>query len=227
MTTQDFLTALDDCIAQYDLLCHPYYKAWSAGELTSDDLREYATDYYHHVAAFPAYLSALHSRMPDGPARRSLLHNLCEEEIQGRPHSELWLDFAEGMGAGRESVRDRVPAAAVQELIDEFRETARSRTTAEALAAFYAYESQIPRIAREKAQGLAERYGANKQTTAYFRLHQFADVEHSRVWRDLLSQEVEAHPEHAEGALAQAERVARSLWRVLDAMEARRLAAVS
>lgn len=223
---QDFLSALDARIAEYDLLCHPYYKAWSAGELTRDDLREYAADYYHHVAAFPTYLSALHSRLEDGSLRRAVLRNLCEEEIEGRPHSEMWLDFAEGMGADRNGVRAHVPVAKVQGLIDEFRRVAQTGSTAEALAAFYAYESQIPRIAKEKAAGLTERYGADSRTTSYFKLHQTADVQHSRVWRDLLAQEVEAHPEQAEKALAQAEQVARSLWQVLDGMQERRLAEV-
>lgn len=226
MTTQDFLSALDARIAHYDLLCHPYYKAWSAGELTRDDLRQYATDYYHHVSAFPTYLSVLHSRLEDGPLRRSVLRNLCEEEIEGRPHSEMWLDFAEGMGADREAVRQHAPMDEVHSLIEDFRQAASTRSTAEALAAFYAYESQIPRIANEKAAGLTERYGADSRTAGYFKLHQTADVQHSRVWRDLLTQEVEAHPEYAEAALDQAGQVAQSLWHVLDGMESRRLAAV-
>src|SRR5271157_5270851 len=107
MDLQTFLVALEQRIASYDLLCHPYYQAWTAGELTRDDLREYASDYYQHVAAFPAYLSALHSRLDDGELRRAVLRNLCDEEIEGRPHSELWLDFAEGMGADRHQVRQR------------------------------------------------------------------------------------------------------------------------
>jgi pyrroloquinoline-quinone synthase len=226
MTTQDFLSALDARIARYDLLCHPYYKAWSAGELTRDDLRQYATDYYHHVAAFPTYLSSLHSRMEDGPARRAVLRNLCEEEIEGRPHSEMWLDFAEGMGADRNAVRHAAPTGEIGKLIAEFRRVAREGSAAEALAAFYAYESQIPRIAKEKAIGLTERYGADNRTAGYFKLHQTADVKHSEVWRELLSQEVEIHPEQAEAALAQAEQIALSLWHVLDGMEARRLAVV-
>src|SRR5215831_16459177 len=105
MTMQQFLAALEERIAGYDLLCHPYYKAWSAGNLTREDLRAYASDYYHHVAAFPTYLSALHSRLADGELRRAVLRNLCDEEIEGRPHSEIWLDFAEGMGAQREAVK--------------------------------------------------------------------------------------------------------------------------
>ncbi len=226
MQLQAFLAALEERIARYDLLCHPYYQAWNAGELTRDDLRAYAGDYYHHVAAFPAYLSTLHSRLEDGEQRRAVLRNLCEEEIAGPPHSELWLDFAEGMGADRDRVRRHEPLPEVREVVSEFRCVAREGSTAEALAAFYAYESQVPRVAKTKADGLAQRYGADAKTCGYFTLHQFADVEHSQVWRELLSAEVAAHPEQAEPALDAAENAARALWHVLDGMEARRIAAV-
>jgi pyrroloquinoline-quinone synthase len=224
MQLQGFHSALEERIVRYDLLCHPYYKAWTAGQLTRDDLREYAADYWHHVAAFPAYLSALHSRLEDGEVRRAVLRNLCEEEIAGRPHSELWLDFAEGMGADRNEVRTREPLAEVRELIAEFCRVAREGSTAEALATFYAYESQVPRVAKQKADGLAQRYGADAKTCGYFELHQFADVEHSHVWRELLSAEVTAHPEQTEAALDAAESAAKALWHALDGMEARRMA---
>jgi len=226
MQLQAFLAALEQRIAAYDLLCHPYYKAWTAGQLTHDDLREYAGDYYHHVAAFPTYLSALHSRLNDGELRRVVLRNLCGEELEGRAHSELWLDFAEGMGAGRDQVREREPIAEVRELIGEFRRVACEGSTIEALAAFYAYESQVPRIAKQKADGLAQHYGADAKTCGYFTLHQFADVEHSEVWRELLSAEVTAHPERAEASLDAAESAAKALWHALDGMEARRTAVV-
>jgi len=226
MTSQAFLAALDERIARYDLLCHPYYKAWKGGGLTRDDLRQYATDYYHHVAAFPAYLSALHTHLEDGETRRAVLRNLCEEEIAGRPHSEMWLDFAEGMGADREVVRQQVPMEEIRGLIQHFRRVSSEGLTAEALATFYAYESQIPRIAKEKAEGLAQRYGADNRTCGYFKLHQHADVEHSQVWRDLLAQQVEMNPEHAERALDAAKDTAKALWNVLDGMEARRMAMV-
>ena len=98
MELQAFLTALEQRIARYDLLCHPYYKAWTAGELTREDLREYAGDYYHHVAAFPTYLSALHSRLDDGEVRRAVLRNLCEEEIDGRAAQRAVAGFCRGHG---------------------------------------------------------------------------------------------------------------------------------
>src|ERR1700693_4457891 len=105
MTTAQFFQELDARIANYALLCHPFYEAWSSGKLTRNDLREYAQDYYPHVEAFPSYLAALGRRLEDGELRRAILANMRDEKgVEGRPgrdsvpHSELWLDFAEGMG---------------------------------------------------------------------------------------------------------------------------------
>jgi len=78
MNTAEFFEQLDARIGKYDLLCHPFYKAWSAGQLTRNDLREYAQDYYHHVEAFPSYLAALGMRLEDGELRRAVLSNMCD-----------------------------------------------------------------------------------------------------------------------------------------------------
>jgi pyrroloquinoline-quinone synthase len=209
--------------AKFDLLAHPFYQAWSAGQLTAEDLRAYAADYYHHVAAFPTYLSALHSRLPDGEMRRAVLRNLCEEEIEGVPHSELWLDFAEGMGANREQVRSGTPSQAMAGLIAEFRSMMRSEDPAAAFGALYAYESQVPRIAREKAAGLKSFYGADGKTCRYFRLHETADVEHARVWQEQMEGAAAANPACALQVAKTAERAARALWTALDGIEDLRL----
>jgi len=228
MNLQTFWEEVQARIAQHDLLCHPFYKAWAAGELTAADLREYAGDYYHQVAAFPTYMSALHSRLEDGELRRRILHNLCDEEgVESpdiRPHSELWLDFAEGMGASREEVRRRRPVAEVQELIQTFRRIAAEGEVIAALAAFYAYESQVPRVAKEKAKGLREFYQADRKTCAYFDLHTMADIYHAQVWRDELENLVAQHPEQAPEALRATEECAQALWRALDGIERERLA---
>jgi pyrroloquinoline-quinone synthase len=223
MQAETLLAGLNDRISNYDLLCHPFYRAWSAGQLTRDDLRHYAAQYYHHVAAFPAYLSTLHSRLPDGPVRRRVLANLAGEEIAGTPHSELWLDFAEGMGAEREHVRTGEPMPEVADAITWFRNVAAQSSTAEALASFWAYESQVPRIAAAKEQGLREWYGADDKTCAYFTLHKTADVHHARTWLDLLAEDTPV----ADKALDAAEGAARMLWRILDGMQAQRFAAAA
>jgi len=232
MTTAQFFEQIDARIARYDLLCHPFYKAWSAGRLTRDDLREYAQDYYHHVEAFPSYLAALGTRLEEGETRRAVLANMCDEKGveggQGKesvPHAELWLDFAEGMGSSR-NLEWHSPVPEIRQLIKYFHRLASEATPEEALAAFYAYESQVPRIAREKESGLRAMYGADDKTCGYFALHATADVYHARVWRGLLEKQIAAKPEAAEAALDAAENAARLLWKALDGIEARRTAAV-
>src|SRR6184192_313557 len=119
MTTQNFFEQLNAHIAKFDLLCHPFYRAWSAGELSRDDLREYALDYYHHVAAFPTYLAQFAVRLEDSELRQAVLANMADEKglsVGGTPHAELWLDFAEGMGASRD-LRRHQPVAEIRDLI--------------------------------------------------------------------------------------------------------------
>ena len=229
MDRTQFFEALDARIAKHDLLCHPFYQAWAAGQLTREDLRDYAQNYYHHVEAFPTYLAELGIRLDESELRRAILANMADEkgveDAFGQPapaHSELWLDFAEGMGARRD-MRAHTPVAEVRELIAFFHQVASEGTPEEALAAFYAYESQVPRVAREKARGLEERYGADARATAYFTLHTTADVFHSRVWKQQLAKRLESHPDAAEKALVAGENAARALWRALDGIEARRI----
>jgi pyrroloquinoline-quinone synthase len=230
MNSNEFLQQLDARIAQYDLLCHPFYKAWAAGELTREDLRQYAQDYFHHVEAFPSYLAAFALRLEEGELRRAVLANMCDEKgVEGPsgrdsvPHSELWLDFAEGMGSSR-NLGWHTPVLEIRQLTKHFQHVANEASQEEALAAFYAYESQVPRVAQEKERGLRETYGADDKTCGYFTLHATADVHHSRVWRKQLEKRVAANPQSAEAALDAAENAARMLWRALDGIEARRTA---
>jgi pyrroloquinoline-quinone synthase len=229
MNTTQFFEQLEASIAKYDLLCHPFYRAWAAGELTRDDLREYARNYYHHVEAFPCYLAELALRLEEGELRRSVLANMCDERGAGGgygkdsvPHSELWLDFAEGMGARRD-MRWHLPVAEVRELMRHFHSVASEGTPEEALAAFYVYESQVPRIAKEKERGLREMYNADDKTCGYFALHATADVFHANVWRQQLENRIAANPEAAQAALDAAENTAKLLWQALDGIEAARM----
>jgi len=219
MNTAEFRKELDSRIARHDLLTHPFYRAWAAGELTHHDLRSYAMQYFHHVAAFPDYLEMFESR-PE--LARELAQAVAENRAGEDGHADLWLDFAEGMGAERARVADGEPLREIQELIATFQSIAREGSPAEALAAFYAYESQVPRIAAEKARGLTEMYSADAKTCAYFTVHQTADVHHARVWNEQLEKQTGNAESKAE-ALASGERIARALWRALDGIERERL----
>ena len=225
MTTQEFFADLDARIAKYDLLCHPFYKAWAAGELSREDLSAYGREYFRHVEAFPAYLTEFAARVTDSATQRAVLANRDEEMDAGggRSHAELWLDFVEGMSGERNvSVSAAVPE--VSALVGRFDAIAREGAPEEALAAFYAYESQVPRVAEEKARGLRDMYGADEKTCGYFTLHTTADVYHSRVWRNQLGKVVGGDSAAAERALIAGETAAKALWNALDGIEAARMA---
>jgi pyrroloquinoline-quinone synthase len=229
MNSTQFLEQLEASIARYDLLGHPFYKAWAAGDLTRADLREYARHYYHHVQAFPSYLAEFALRLDEGELRRAVLANMIDEKgtaggsgKDSVPHSELWLDFAEGMGSRRD-IQWHLPVTPVRDLMKHFHGIASEGSPEQALAAFYAYESQVPRVAKEKERGLRERYGADDKTCGYFALHATADVHHSDVWRTQLEKRIAGNPQAAQAALDTAENTANILWHALDGIEAARM----
>ncbi len=187
-STADTLDRIDERIAERSLLLHPFYQAWTRGVLPIPALRDYARQYYHHVAAFPAYLSALHSHTEDQQVRRQILANLIDEEAGNPNHPELWLSFAEATGLSRDEASNTQLWPETENLVRTFRRICRDGSVAEGLAALYAYESQIPSFAESKIKGLQSFYGINTpRSLEYFRVHIEADREHSRVERELLA----------------------------------------
>lgn len=223
MNPKVFQSELDARVAPFDLLTHPFHQAWSAGSLSPEQLRAHALEYFHFIAAFPTFLSALHCRLTDGSLRRAVLRNLAEEEVEGRAHSDMWLDFAEGVGLSAEDVRSAQPSGPMKRLIDRFARSARNDDPAHVIAAFYAYESQIPRLCGEKARALISSYGADSRTCGFFVLHSYADALQAQVWRSELHHLVAHSTSLAGSALEAAERTAEWLWQALNGSLAHRL----
>jgi pyrroloquinoline-quinone synthase len=179
---------LDQLVRRRHLLRHPFYTAWSRGELPIETLREYAGQYYHFEVNFPRFVAGAYARVTDPASRRVLLENLVDEEGRSPTHPELWLDFARAIGAPRTLPR---PAGPTRRLLSAYERHALGGSAPAALGALYAYESQFPEVAAEKSRGLRTHYGIrSKAAHEFFRVHTFADVEHSaaerRLLRDLL-----------------------------------------
>ena len=216
MTRDEFLETLDALVAEKHLLKHPFYTLWSEGRLTREHIREYAISYYPHVAAFPTYVSGVHSGCDDPALRMELLDNLVEEEGGSANHPALWRRFARALGAAEDDLRIAPRTPEVAAAIGEFRRATREGSVPEGLAALYAYESQIPEISRTKREGLAAFYGIDEpEATRFFTVHEEADVWHRRVERAALGR-VAATPVERERALAAANRCLDALNRALD-----------
>jgi pyrroloquinoline-quinone synthase len=216
MTRDEFLNSLDALIEERHLLKHPFYRLWSEGRLTLDNLREYAVSYYPHVAAFPTYVSAVHSGCEDAALRQELLENLIEEERGEDNHPALWRRFATALGASEEDLQPSPRTPEVAEAIAEFRRATREGSVAEGLAALYAYESQIPEVSKTKREGLRAFYGIPEgEATRFFTVHEEADVWHRRVEREALGRLADT-PQRRRKALAAARRCVEALNRALD-----------
>ena len=214
-TAHAALKAIDARIAARSLLLHPFYQSWVEGSLPMPALRDYAKQYYRHVAAFPTYLSGVHSHTEDAETRRHILANLIDEEAGHPNHPELWLRFAEGMGVDREDVAAAEPWEETEGLVGTFRAICCDRSTAEGLTALYAYESQIPDVAKSKIAGLKKFYGVTEpRTLAYFEVHIEADREHAAVERKLLAAHLSE--ENASAAADAADEALDALWEALS-----------
>ncbi len=199
------------------VLHHPWYRKWECGELSRDALQHYAQEYYWQVAQFPRYLSQLHSQLENLSDRQTVLRNLNEEENEAAPHPELWLDFAEALGLDRNTVQQGAPGEAAKALIEEFNSLAGSGK-AEALGSLYAYEFQVPEVAKFKGKALEAHY-FNAETaeagTRFFKVHEAADVWHSQEIAELAAKLSPAEKIRAQAAAA---RACQALLRFLDAM---------
>jgi pyrroloquinoline-quinone synthase len=205
-----YLDQIDQDIAEKHLLKHPFYLAWARGELTKEELTDYAKQYYHHVAAFPTYLSAVHSKCDDQPIRKQILSNLIDEEAGSPNHPELWKQFAEALGVNDVDLAKTDKQPETKNLIETFRSVCSNESTTEGLAVLYAYESQIPAICESKIDGLKKHYGfTDPKGYEYFSVHIDADKEHSAAEREMLSAKIDNR---------NIDNVRASVNRVLDAL---------
>ncbi|HVB32893.1 MAG TPA: CADD family putative folate metabolism protein [Patescibacteria group bacterium] len=206
---------LDRLIEEYHLLKHPFYRAWTEGSLSREQLALYAEQYYQHVRAFPLHLSRLATRAT-GNLRALVTDNLVEELDPENPHPLLWRRFALAVGAREEALDSGKPLPGVTVLLDTFRELTERASMAEAVSAFYAYEAQVPEISAQKIAGLRRFYDIrDSRALKYFTVHQEADVRHRAAWRGWLAHQNGSKAAAASGA---ARRALQALWGALDAV---------
>jgi pyrroloquinoline-quinone synthase len=215
MRNTQLLEKIDAAIAEKSLLKHPFYQDWQMGKLSREALQLYAAQYYRHVEAFPKHLRVLAARS-EGTIRDIILENLAEEENPSQPHPKLWRDFASTLGVNEEDITCCPSLPGTQGVVETFREIVGDRSVAEAVAALYAYEAQVPEIATTKIEGLQKFYGVNSpKGLAYFIVHEEADKAHRAAWRGWLEEHAQGNDEEI---LESTNQALDALWGALDAV---------
>ena len=206
MTLQHSTASVWDCIEEarrrHDVLQHPFYARWSAGELTAAELAAYSGQYRHAVEAIADLSGEVTRGLPEHP-------RLAAHAAEERDHVALWDGFVDAVGgdAGAEAT------AETAECVEVWTE---GDGTLTAVARLYAIESAQPEISRTKLEGLARHYGvAAGPGTTYFTVHRGRDVEHAAEGRELLEELIEG-PADEDAVVAAAERAFAANWRLLD-----------
>lgn len=182
---------LQPTLDRWNLLNHPFYRAWSAGTLPVENLRDYAREY-----------GAFITLMPQGWETLEDEETAHEEE----KHIELWEQFAEALGT--EIGDATIPQ--VQALIATTRELFSQPATA--LGALYAFEAQQPPTAQSKLDGLKTHYSLPAGVQPYFE-------EHSRNHHEaekLLARLEKLDESEKAKAVQACERMAHALWDALS-----------
>jgi pyrroloquinoline-quinone synthase len=188
---------IDAARERWNVLEHPFYKRWSCGELSRDELAHYAGEYRHAVVAL---------------AQTAAKAGNEEHANEEAAHIDLWDEFAAAFDADT----TREPSSETTECVTSWTAPGNRR---EALAVLYAIEAGQPAVSQAKLDGLAEHYGVagEEPGAAYFALHTELDHEHAAESRRELTDgpDDDRLVEVAEGAL-------RGNWTLLDGVDARR-----
>jgi pyrroloquinoline-quinone synthase len=201
--SNDVWERIEQARARWNVLEHPFYQRWSAGELTRDELAEYSGQYRHATAAIAALSASVAESAPE--AERAALRRHAAEE---QAHVAIWDGFVDAVGGDLAAA----PTAETQECVEAW--TAEDDRLSQ-LVRLYAIESGQPQISRTKREGLAAHYGIGDGSgNDYFRLHEKADVHHAAEGRSLIEEHLaEADPD---ALVAAAEAAFRANWRLLD-----------
>ena len=186
----DFKQTLDNKISDYNLLDHPFYQAWSAGELPVEVLRTYAREYGAFISTIPNGWETINDA------------EIAAEETE---HIDMWTDFANGLDTAVSEAEIPQVKALLQTADELFSEP----TTA--LGALYAFEAQQPETAQSKLAGLQAFYQLPKTVEPYFETHS-----HNEHESEKLLERIGALPSESQAAVVQAcEQMSAALWNAL------------
>ena len=186
----DFKQTLDNKISDYNLLDHPFYQAWSAGELPVEALRAYAREYGAFIATIPSGWETINDT------------EIAAEETE---HIDLWADFADGL----DTVVSEAEIPQVKALLQTADTLFSEPVTA--LGALYAFEAQQPATSESKLAGLQAFYQLPKTVEPYFETHSYNADEVEK-----LLERIGDLPSESHAAVAQAcEQMSAALWDAL------------
>jgi pyrroloquinoline-quinone synthase len=181
------LEQIDELRRSNDPHDQPLLRAMSAGELSRDELRAFAAQYFQLVDSLPRFVSTVHSVTRSHPQiRRTLLNLLVPIELTPPSIADLWLQTCASLGLFSDTIRASEPNTATRVCLDDVEYLCQSGC-AQGLAALYAWISRLPITCRIMKDALAEHYDlASGPGVQYFDVVGFQAESHARALRTAL-----------------------------------------
>ncbi len=201
-TSASVLAQIDELRSANDPAETPLLRAMAAGELSRDEVRAFAGQYFQLVDALPRFVSTVHSVTRDHPAiRRSLLNMLVPMELKPPSIADLWLQTCAALGLFSDSVRQAEPNVATSVCLGDFEYLCQSGC-AQGLSALYAWVTRLPSSTRTMQVALAEHYDlASGPGVQFFEIVGFQAESHARALRASLAALLDEFPEAGPAAL--------------------------
>ena len=194
---------IEEARSEWNVLEHPFYQRWSAGELTREELADYSGQYRYATEAIATMSAGIAAAAPT--EERAGLEAHAREEAA---HVEMWDGFVREVGGDV----DAAPNAETTECVHAW--TKLDGFGAQ-MARMYAIESGQPAISKTKAEGLAAHYDIHDGPgNRYFTVHETMDVHHAEAGRKLIESHMNEFSE--DELVAAAEEAFKANWRLLD-----------
>jgi pyrroloquinoline quinone (PQQ) biosynthesis protein C len=195
----------------WDVAQHPFYQRWSAGGLTSKELAFYAGQHHHVLTTTARLAEAAACLAPDV----ALWDELEMHAANARRRIETWRRFSTAMG-------NETTVAATRHTHDCLRVWApcREGPLPRTLTAIYVIQVAEPRLAALKKCALTTHYDIDQPGVLdHFNGHVRLATDHAEHSRAVITPYLV--PEIEERLIAEAERVLRARWELLDGLQDR------
>lgn len=225
MRLADFWTEMTLRTKKYDLVNHPFFRAWIQGDLKDDEIGLFAREYYHHVAAFSDYLRIFESRLAHGQLRgyvSKVRREIDGENSRRESCKDLWINFVLAFERGESNFDLGMPGPEIARLIDNCTETVLCRSPAEILAALWGHESTVATLSREQSLCMPRRNCKSVDIAfKFFEARYLTALQYREIWCEQLNELLLMEPYRASFAIEAAELVAFVRWDTVSALERR------
>ena len=168
---------------------HPWQQLFLEGKLSQDQLKVWAQNRYYFHAGIPAKDANVFCKLPNNKDAQGMWLEKLQEEMgddEEQSHPEMFLDFCEGLGLGRDEVKNAEVFAPIKIGVDAYRDMARVRPFQVGVGSSIS-EFLIPFKMTRMLKAFREHYSfIPDKALHFFEAHREADERHGNIMINLV-----------------------------------------